>query len=322
MPHAFADARHAGRAVSCVILVLPLVGACIGADPPSGLDRYGIVFASGRSGNGDLYVAYPGTGEVSPLVAGPVAAGVPRYDASQDRLLYTQFREADGRAVVMDGTTELFDDPSGESGPAWSPSGRAVAYSLLREGREDLFVASTDLSSARRLTDDEVPDRYPAWSPDGRSVAFARQAAGGWDLYVAEDLDADDGPSIRRLTERGAYVGHPAWSPDGERIAFDTEIDGDSDIAVLELATGEVTRLTERAGNELVPAWSPGGGTIAFAGEPAGSGNWDIWSVDVESGDITRLTRDPAFDGGPVYASAAAITALANAGGGDSALRR
>ena len=47
------------------------------------------------------------------------------------------------------------------------------------------------------------------------------------------------------------------------------------------------------------PAWSADGRTIAFAGNR--EGNFDIFLFDVESEQVTNLTNDERFDGGPAF---------------------
>lgn len=54
--------------------------------------------------------------------------------------------------------------------PAWSPDGRAVAYSQAGRG---LFVSQG--ASTRRITREAVLNEI-AWSPDGRFLAFSRSA--------------------------------------------------------------------------------------------------------------------------------------------------
>lgn len=273
-----------------------------------------IAFASGRTDNGDIYAVHTASGERVKVAGSVEPEGTPRFDASRDRIVYQQFNEAEGYATLMSGGEPLFRDPNGDAPPVWSPDGQWIAYVAQRDGQEDLFVARPDGSDERRLTHDAVTDRYPAWSPDGQRLVVARRPEAGWDLFTVDvftvDAGADPGsgvtPEPQPITTDGTYVGHPVWSPDGQSVAFDTMIDGQAEIAVVDLESGAVTRLTERAGNDLYPAWSPDGDHIAFAGEPEGSGNWDLWLVDVGTLEIRRLTTDPAFDGAPVFVSAAA----------------
>lgn len=264
-----------------------------------------VMFASGRSGEGDLYALQPETGETRLVVGTPSPEGTVRYDAARDRLVYHRYETDPERAVLVADSTDLFVCPNGDVAPVWSPTGTRIAYVAQRDGQDDLFLARPDGSEEQRLTNDAFIDRYPAWSPDGDRLVFARRLDTGWDLHVL-DLTTDP-PTLGRLTNDGVYVGHPAWSPDGQFIAFDTLIEEQAEIVMLELATGTLTRLTDRPGNDLIPAWSPDSRRIAFGGEPNSNGNWDLWMVDVTTREITRLTTQPTYDGGPVFVPATVV---------------
>lgn len=259
-----------------------------------------VVFSSSRSGDGDIYGIDPTTGDAVLLIGTDAGEGGVRYDAFRNRLVHARY-EGDSAVLVSNGKV-LFDEPSGDSPPVWSPDGEWIAYAARRNGQEDLYLARPDGTGTRALTSDPEPDRYPAWSPDGRRLVFARQLDTGWDLHVATIGE----PSLERLTEKGTYVGHPAWSPDGTRIAFDARFDGQTEIVVLDLGTGAIKRLTDRPGNDLVPSWSPAGDQIVFGADP-GDGNWDLWSVDVQTLELVRLTESPGFDGGAVFVPGSAL---------------
>src|SRR5262249_2103368 len=73
----------------------------------------------------------------------------------------------------------------GESGPAWSPDGKYIAFESKRvEGdpdrsnNSDVFVVEARTgATARRLTTFPGPDGCPcAWSRDGSQIAFLRGA--------------------------------------------------------------------------------------------------------------------------------------------------
>ena len=93
-----------------------------------------IVFVSTASGNADLYIFTPATGEVELLL----------------------------------GT----DAPEVE--PAWSPDGEWVAFASARDGQTDLFRIHVETGEVERLTDRAETDARPTWLPDGRIVYVAR----------------------------------------------------------------------------------------------------------------------------------------------------
>jgi TolB protein len=57
-------------------------------------------------------------------------------------------------------------------------------------------------------------------------------------------------------------------------------------------------RLTSDASDDA-PAWSPDGTQIAFSS--ARSGNWEIFVIDIATGQETRLTDHPSMDLAPVW---------------------
>lgn len=264
-----------------------------------------IVFSSGRSGDGDIYAINPGTSEIVQVAGTDLPEGTVRYDAHLDRIVYHRYLEEPAQAMLVSEGEDLFVDPNGDVAPSWSPREGRIVYAASKDGQMDLYIADTNGGDEQRLTDDDFAERYPAWSPDGSEIVYAQRLETGWDLHIMKPFE--EGMPVKRLTYDGVYVGHPAWSPDGNRIAYDTLIDDQAEIMMIELGSGEVTRLTNRAGNDLIPAWSPDGNQIAFGGEPGNAGNWDLWIVDIESLEINRLTREPAFDGGPVFVPASAI---------------
>lgn len=270
---------------------------------PSAQAAEWIVFSSTRSGSGDVYAVHPKGGEVIPVALTASPEGSPRLDVANNRIVHQRYEN--GRTLLVSGDDDLFPDPAAENAPTWSPDGWWIAYSAVRGGREDLYIARPDGSVRRQLTDDREIDRYPSWSPDGTRILFARKEAAGWVVCSLDLRDLEAGPG--RLTAAAEYVGHPVWSPDGKKIAFDTLFDGQTEIAMLDLESGDVTRLTNRPGNDLVPAWSSDSGTLAFGGQPDSTLNWDVWTVDVKTLELTRVTTNPAFDGGPVFVPAAAM---------------
>lgn len=257
-----------------------------------------VVFSSGRSGDGDLYVLEGGPQGPRLLVGSAQSEGAPRWDPASRRVIHSRFDSLG--AVLFDGDRRLFRDPNGDVAPVWSVDGR-IAYVRQADGAWDVFTAMADGSGEVRQTDDDLTERYPAWSPDGSKLVYAKQLATGWDLHVMDVAGATES----RLTETGVYVGHPAWSPTGTAIAFDRMYDGQTEIVILDLSDGGITRVTTNDANDLLPAWSSDGARLVFAGER--DGNWDVWSYTVETGVTERLTTHPGFDGGPVFVPGSSV---------------
>ena len=59
------------------------------------------------------------------------------------------------------------------------------------------------------------------------------------------------------------------------------------------------TRLTSGAWDDITPALSPDGKRVAFTSNR--NGYWDIYTLDLETGETTRLTDTPEYDGAPSW---------------------
>lgn len=112
-------------------------------------------------------------------------------------------------------------------GLAVSPSGDAVVYVVSEpfsdsQSKEptntELWLASSDGKTQRRLTDSPGADMSPAWDPKGRTVAFlsARSGKSGYQVF---SVDPGSG-EVHQLTHHETGVSSFVWSPDGQRIAY------------------------------------------------------------------------------------------------------
>ena len=117
-------------------------------------------------------------------------------------------------------------------------------------------------------------------------------------------------PKLTQITFADGIEQFPTWSPDGSRVAYSGEVGGVRKIFVKDRATGEERQLTQGTADDIQPAWAPDGAAILFvrAQKPSEKlepidvfGSFeggDIWSVDVPSGDETRIIEN-AFN--PAY---------------------
>ncbi|HQF88325.1 MAG TPA: S41 family peptidase [Acidobacteriota bacterium] len=145
-------------------------------------DGKGLVYASDRDGQLDLYSARP---------------------AGRD----------DG-AFVKAGAfveTRLTQSPADEFRPKYSPDGRHLAYLA---DRGTLTVAAADGSGARALLAHWTEQEF-VWSPDSRWLAVSREdQAANSDILI---LPAAGGDAVN-ISQHPGIDTAPVWSPDGRRL--------------------------------------------------------------------------------------------------------
>lgn len=122
----------------------------------------------------------------------------------------------------VDGSSEPTRVAGGRNtGPAWAPSGRTVAFSRyvsVAHADDPAHVVTmavdgvgTPERSVRELTSGADIDTDPSWSPDGRSLVF-RHASDKHDDHLSLVVVPSDGGRARELSLDGT-VGTPCWTP-------------------------------------------------------------------------------------------------------------
>jgi Tol biopolymer transport system component len=178
-------------------------------------------------------------------------------------------------------------------------------------GGTDLYSVDPDGTDVQRLTADGADKGHPEWSPDGTAISFESVGyeSGSCCSRNIYSIDAD-GSDRRRLTETpDVSVGEnfdATWAPDGSWLAFVSDrgdtggFSGDRELYRMNADGSGETQLTFTDGrtSDQQPAISPDGSTIAFASDRANSGSdelLDIYTLDVDSTGVERLTSDGAY---------------------------
>ncbi|MEU6991385.1 amidohydrolase family protein [Streptomyces sp. NPDC046465] len=103
------------------------------------------------------------------------------------------------------------------------------------------------------------------------------------------------------LTPADLEPTRPVHSPDGRLIAVCAYRSGAFQIWTLKPDGSELTQRTEGPWDCRGPAWSPDGKRIAFAserdGDPVAGAPFRIWTLELATGELTRLTGRPGQTG-------------------------
>ncbi len=106
----------------------------------------------------------------------------------------------------------------------------------------------------------------------------------------------------------------PTLSPDGTRLAYIAKGEKSYDLFVLDLATNEERLLVGLERDIVYPCWSPDGTRIAFM-YVQDKDNWDIFTLEVETRTMFRVTSDAAVDANPTWTPDGRILFNSNRGG-------
>jgi Tol biopolymer transport system component len=197
----------------------------------SGLDRYTSLSASADGGRLVLTRASPKR-TLWRLRTANTLAGAPAPDRislttttgfaprlGRDCLLYVSASNtSESIWKLANGTgTELWTGQGAEvfGGPAVSPDGGNVAFSVRQHGKKSLYVMQVDGSNARVVTDSLDLQGAPAWAPDGDSITSAASDHGVPHLFRVP-LDGRSSPA----SFVQEYSVDPAWAPDGRFVVY------------------------------------------------------------------------------------------------------
>jgi len=138
-------------------------------------------------------------------------------DVSADGLVVEACATASGftlciRSLDMRRANTLFEEPSRDWQPVWSPDGAEVVYTSDASGSDDIWIIDFETGNRRQLTDLPSKESDPTWSPDGTQIAFTTDRDGESEIWT---MSADGGDAAK-LTAGSK----PHWSPDGAFIVF------------------------------------------------------------------------------------------------------
>lgn len=247
------------------------------------------------------------------------------------------------RGFMHDFGNEVLRVLTGEAGAFGT---RFVFGRHLGPGRKDVYSASFDGDSVRRVSNGRGVAMLPSFgpggiwysilttrgmfitrtgmnerplidgpgmnmgvSPCGDRVVFSSTRDGNSEIYSA----LPDGTDVRRLTDNAAIDVSPTCGPGG--IAFVSNRHGTPQIFVMSLNGGTPRRITFRGEHNQTPAWCPKGDKhlLAFSGR---EGGFDVFTVNTETQEYTRLTQGQGSNKDPAFSPDCRMVAFASSRGG------
>jgi len=171
--------------------------------------------------------------------------------------------------------------------PAWSPSGGKLAFTSYMRNNPDLYVVGAGGGRPQRISSQPGMNTGGSWSPDGSKLAVTLSKDGNPEIYVI----SADGKILQRLTNNRTIDTSPVWSPNGREIAFVSDRHGGPQIFVMNADGSNQRRVSRNGDYNTTPAWSPRKGKRVLAYTTRDKGNFDIVTLDLDTGDMVRVTQ-------------------------------
>jgi TolB protein len=198
--------------------------------------------------------------------------------------------------------------------PAWSPSGAELAFTSFLANKPDIYLMASSGGRPRAISTRPGLNMGAAFSPDGQRIAATLSQDGNSEIYL---LDRS-GAILKRLTNTPFIDASPTWSPDGSRIAFVSDRHGSPQIWVMGADGSGQTKVTRRGNYNQTPKWIPRKDSpplVAFTARDEKL-NYDIFTVNVDSGEIVRITEGHGSNQAPTWAPNGRALAYESSRGG------
>jgi TolB protein len=149
--------------------------------------------------------------------------------------------------------------------------------------------------STNRLTTNPAIDTAATFAPKGDRLVFESDRGGTPQIYTMKA----DGSDVKRISFGKGRYSNPVWSPRGDKIAFVRQLSGKFAIGVMD-EDGKNMRILSESWSEEAPTWSPNGRVVLFHRTARGSGNSQLWAVDLTGQNLRKINTggnasDPAW---------------------------
>ena len=214
------------------------------------------------------------------LVALPTSGDVPRFAnwrlSGADFLVIGSIKPNTGGYVIE---FQLYD----------------VLQQNLMTGFSFQVTDQTLRSAAHQIADEVYEEILGISGAFNTQIAFVSVDGKVGDRTYQLQLADADGENPQAMLTSPRPILSPSWAPDGVRIAYVSfENKTQSAVYVQDRQKGSRVKLISREGINGAPSWSPDGERLAVT--LSYQGNPDIYVVQVDGGELTRITTSEAID--------------------------
>ena len=282
-----------------------------------------IAFTSERDGNVEIYVMNSDGFNPVNLTNNSALDWSPSWSPDSSNIAFTSGRDGNQEVYVMnsDGSNpvNLTNNSLIDWSSSWSPDGSKIAFTSARDGNNEIYVMNSDGSNQTRLTNNSIQNSSPSWSP-----LLTPQAA-------PEITVSDTALDIGVVTVDSSGTGTFTIKNDGDTTLVVSSIRSDNSVFTVtpdsaSIAAGDsqtvtmtfnptsigsqsatITILSDDSNEGTVTVSVTGMGKAApvtgnladtkIAFTSSRDGNWEIYVMDSDGSNVTRLTNNSVEDG-------------------------
>lgn len=146
--------------------------------------------------------------------------------------------------------------------PAWSASGRYLAYQSDQNGNWDIYVYDLKTHEITQVTTSPFNDEHPVWIDGKDALAFDSNRAKEWHIYYKNLKSGKE----KLLFHKKIQAHEASFSPSGRLVAF-SGFDQTTDhwqIFTYDLVYNNLNLITKEQGDVSYPVFSPNGRFLAY----------------------------------------------------------
>lgn len=201
------------------------------------------------------------------------------YDGNEQWDLFL-VSASNGQIVNLTNTPEL-----SEEGPAWSPDGEKLAYSVKPKQSPNYEIDVIEILTKKVThitigTSAQLSNVNPIWSKDGKWIVFSQQDAAGKNGNILIASATGGKATILTPHEGEQNFGATDISPDNKTILLTSNAgNGYENVGLLDIVTKKITWLTTDKWETISGKFSPDGKRLTWTANI--DGNQDIYVYEI-----------------------------------------
>ena len=235
----------------------------------------------------------------------------PSWSPDGAQIAFHSDRDGNNQIYVMnaDGTnpTNISNNDDSDKSPSWSLDGSRIGFASSR----NIVIVDPQIYTMNADGTNQAEIAYD--SNFGDPSADAQNFEPAWSPVVYVGIDPDDPEAPEPEQDRSFESNKIAFSSlgrqGGERISiYEEKIYPSKPSKTSRTLTQIALTPPDAAGRDVAPSWSPDGTRIAFASNghnfpayPNPDRDFEIWVMNADGTNPTRLTDNTAYDRSPAW---------------------